>query len=214
MIFEHIFHHLIYSEVYNIIFVISGRNQRKCEYGILDKNIEKIIEWKEMDSVLKPKENDLCFLLNDKYIFLLGEKTGMQYNYEVFDISNISKKGKWKSYSFIPNNTNVGIFGIKIPGIIEVKDNVYVLGGYQHGIGNNLNWKINFTTDSRDKEDNEFKRIDSIIYLKSDKIQNYDGILSFYGQQKFIKLQDSFANLNILGKNVKFTKSQLDEKLS
>ena len=213
MIFEHIFHHLIYSEVYNIIFVISGRNQRKCEYGILDKNIEKIIEWKEMDSVLKPKENDLCFLLNDKYIFLLGEKTGMQYNYEVFDISNISKKGKWKSYSFIPNNTNVGIFGIKIPGIIEVKDNVYVLGGYQHGIGNNLNWKINFTTDSRDKEDNEFKRIDSIIYLKSDKIQNYDGILSFYGQQKFIKLQDSFANLNILGKHVKFTKSQLDEKL-
>ena len=55
----------LFWNIYNIIFVISGRNQRKCEYGILDKNIEKIIEWKEMDSVLKPKENDLCFLLND-----------------------------------------------------------------------------------------------------------------------------------------------------
>ena len=213
MIFEHVFHHLIYSEIYNIIFVISGRNQRKCEYGILDKNKETIIKWNEMDSVRNPRENDLCFLLNEQYIFLLGEKIGLYYNYEVFDIFNISKEGKWKTYNFIPEKSNIGIFGLKIPGVIETKDCVYVLGGYQHGIGNNLNWKINFTSDERDKEDNEFKRIESIINLKGDKIKNYGGILSFYGQQKFIKLQDSFANLNILGNHVKFTKSQLDEKL-
>ena len=213
MLFGHIFHHLVYSEIYNIIFVISGRKQRKCEYAILDDNKDKIIQWNEMDSVQNPRENDICFLLNDQYIFLLGEKIGMKYNYEVFDISNISKESKWKTYNFNPDNANVGIFGLKIPGIIEMKDNVYILGGYQHGIGNNLNWKINFTSDIRDKEDNEFKRIESIINLKSDKIKNYSGILSFYGQQKFIKLKDSFVNLNILGNHVKFTKSQLDEKL-
>ena len=213
MIFEHAFHHLVYSEIYNIIFVISGRNQRKCEYGILDKNKESIIEWKELDSVRNPRENDLCFLLNEHYIFLLGEKNDLKYNYEVFDISNIFKGGKWKIYNFIPNNNNIGIFGLKIPGVIEVRDNVYILGGYQHGIGNNLNWKIYFSSDERDKEDKEYKRIESIINLKSEKIKKYGGILSFYGQQKFMKFQDSFININILGNHVKFSKNQLDEKL-
>ena len=214
MLFPHVFHHLIYSKIYNIIFVISGKYQNKCEYGILDENKESIIEWREMDSVRNPRENDICFLINERYIFLLGEKIDVNYNYEVYDISNIYKNGKWKAYNFKPNGANKGIFmGVNIPGIIEVKDNVYVLGGYLYGIGNNLNWKIYFSSDERDKDDNEYKRIEAIIELKSDRIKNCGKALSFLGQQKFMEYNDSFININILGKYIKFNQRQLDESL-
>ena len=217
-IYMHQSHNIIYSELYNKIFVISGKNQRKCEYGILDKQKEIIKDWKEMDSVQYPRQNSLCFLVNERYIFLFGEKnkfSNNNYNYEVFDISSIfeGKQGLWQNYNFIINRNNESIFKVKIPGIIEIDNNIYVLGGYQYGIGQNLNWKISFTSDTEDEQDNKNKTIISIVNLRSQSLKEDEKIFSFYGQQKFIKYQNYFININMQGKIFEFTLNQLDENI-
>ena len=217
-IYMHQSHSVIYSESYNTIFVISGKNQRKCEYGILDKQKEIIQDWKEMDSVQYPRQNSLCFLVNERYIFIFGEKnkfSNNNYNYEVFDIYSIfkGKPGIWQNYNFIINRNNESIFNVKIPGIIEIKNNIYVLGGYQYGIGQNLNWKIFFTSDAEDEKDNRNKRITSIVNLRSQSLKDDEKIFSFYGEQKFIKYQNYFINVNMQGKIFEFTQNQLDENI-
>lgn len=212
--FPHQSHHLIYSKLYNTIFVISGKNQKACEYGILDKSKDLIQEWKEMDSVRYPRENALCFLFNEKYIYLFNDKIELNSNeseYDVFDISNLD--GKWKNFSVKTNNDNRAIFGTKIAGIIESGKNIYVLGGSVYGLGNNLNWKITFTEDEKDQTDNEYKRIDSIFNLPINKINKSKGILSFYGQQRFVKYHDYFMNINIQGKDIQFQQNHFDENI-
>jgi len=216
-LYVHQSHHLIYSELYNFLFVISGKDQTKCEYGIFDKGKEIIKEWKEIDSVKKAKENSICFLLNQKYIFLFGEKTEHDYytyhenDYEVFDITSIfeDKFGKWKTLMFSTNKDNEAIFRIKIPGIIEEDNNIYILGGYGFGLGRNLNWKISFS-DNDEKNENNHKIISSMKTLKIKALNDNGDILSFYGQQKFIKYQDEFHNINIQGRYMKFNKNDFD----
>ena len=218
-LYAHKSHHLIYSKLYNFIFVISGKNQTKCEYGILDKNKEKIKAWKEIDSVQKSRENAICFLFNEKYIFLFGEKMEhdyyncYQYDYEVFDISNISMDtcGKWKTYMFNINKANEAIFKIKIAGIIEDDNNIYILGGYGFELGHNLNWKISFINDNNEQAESNHKIISSIEILKSKALNEYEGVLSFYGQQNFIKYQDKFHNINIQGKYMNFNINDFDD---
>ena len=220
-IYMHQSHHLIYSELYNSIFVLSGKDQRKCEYGILDKEKNLITEWKEMAPLHTPRENVLCFLFNEKYIFLFGGKISWdnydyyKYDYDVIDISSIFNNGvqKWKSYIFNINKYNETIFKVKIAGIIEASNNIYVLGGYGYGLGNNLNWKISFIDDKEGQDDICYKKIESIVNLKSNSVNKCLGILSFYGQQKFIKYQDKFHNINIQGIYLRFQKSQLDENM-
>ena len=171
-----------------------------------------------MDSVQYPRQNSLCFLVNERYIFIFGEKnkfSNNNYNYEVFDIYSIfkGKPGIWQNYNFIINRNNESIFNVKIPGIIEIKNNIYVLGGYQYGIGQNLNWKIFFTSDAEDEKDNRNKRITSIVNLRSQSLKDDEKIFSFYGEQKFIKYQNYFINVNMQGKIFEFTQNQLDENI-
>ena len=215
-IFPHQSHHLIYSELYNFIFVISGKGQKKCEYGILDKEKKEIKEWKEIDSVNVSKENAICFLLNEKYIFLFGginnNYQSYKYDYEVFNISLISKNKseKWKTHQFITNKNNKAIFHIKIAGIIETNNNIYILGGFNYGLGPNLNYIISFNEEKNGGGENG-KIIESINNCES--LNKYKDILSFYGQQKFMEYQEKFHNINILGKYTKLSKYELDNKI-
>ena len=59
---------------------------------------------------------------------------------------------------FSTNKDNEAIFRIKIPGIIEEDNNIYILGGYGFGLGRNLNWKISFS-DNDEKNENNHKII-------------------------------------------------------
>ena len=211
-IYRHQSHHLIYSELYNLIFVLSGKNQKKCEYGILNKEKESIEEWKEFAPLRHPRENGLCFLFNEKYIYLLGglnENNINKNSYDVFDISSIyadSKPQIWKTYNLEINDSIKSIFITKIPGIIENDNKIYVLGGYGYGIGDdNYNWKIEFSEDNT--------TIRKISLLKSKTIKNCEGIFSFYGQQNFVKFFDEFININIQGKCMMFNINQIDENI-
>ena len=217
-LFPHQSHHLIYSDLYNFIFVISGKEQKKCEYGIMDKEKKEINEWKEIGSVNKPRENAICFLFNEKYIFLFGDKNDnnnfsyYKYEYEVFNISLISmnKLIHWKTYQFISTKDNKSIFHIKISGIIEEDNNIYILGGYSYGLGNNLNYKISFINDENELE-NDYKIINTINNCEA-MIKNEE-ILSFYGQQKFMEYQGKFHNINIQGKYMKFSQYDFDKQI-
>ena len=218
-IYPHQSHNLIYSELYNSIFVLSGKGQRRCEYGIIDKEKEFVEEWKEITPLLNSRENVLCFLFNEKYIFLFGEKKGWEnynyykYNYDVFDISSIfnNKSQKWKNYSFNVNKDNEAIFNVKLPGIIEENNYIFILGGCEYNLGNNLNWKISFEDDK--DSDNIYKKIETIDILNSSALNECKGYLSFYGQQKFFKYQDIFFNINIQGKCLNFQIYQLDDNM-
>ena len=61
---------------YKIIFVLSGHNQKKCEYAKINEN-DCITEWEELMPLREPREDCLGFLFNEKYIFLVG---GNQFN--------------------------------------------------------------------------------------------------------------------------------------
>lgn len=207
--YNHQLHCLIYSKLYNAIFVLSGRDQTGCEYGILDKTKEEIKEWKEISHIRNPRENAICLLLNEKYIFLIGGQGPNVTNYEVFDITTLFKKDKpqiWKIYD-ISDNNKIGkeIFDLKSAGIVQVNNNVFILGGKRKE--KYLNYKINFTSDEEDKIKENYKRIQDIVLLENKVLKEYDGNLHFLGQQQFMENSDYFHNINGQGRHMLFHKS-------
>ena len=202
----HQLHCLVYSELYNALFVLSGRLQTACEYGIIDKRRVIIEEWIEFTHLNNPRENAICFLLNEQYLFLIGGQGTNLYNYDVFDISSIFNQDKppiWKTYNFICNHYNREIFNMDNAGIIDYKNNIYILGGKRKGSTECLNWKLYFTNDEEDKDNDDYKRIEKIELLNyNNELNKKEGLMYFLGQQKFIKYGDKFQNLNFQGKQI------------
>ena len=211
---KHLNHHLIYSEKYNAIFVLSGRAQRGCEYAILDKNKNFVSEWKEFPFINLPRENAIGLLFNEKYIFLIGGQGQNSNNYDVFDISSIFESNKpqiWKTYNYITNQYNKYIFSLQNAGIIMDNNKLYLLGGYKNDMGKCLSWKIDFTSDADDQINDNYKRIEKISVLRNKIIEECEGLMYFYGQQKFDKYNDCFININIQGKIINFPKNILEK---
>ena len=203
-LYRHNLHNLIYSKLYNSIFVLSGRDQTACEYATLDENYENIKEWKEFTHISNPRQNAISFLLNEKYIFLVGGQGLNLINYDVFDISSLFKQNNpqiWKSYNFIYDQTNKAIFEIDNVGIINYNNNIYILGGHKQE--KYFNWKIYFTCDEDEQNSINYKKIEKIILFENQKLKNEE-FLCFFGQQEFINHKNYFNNINFQGKYVFF----------
>ena len=67
--FQHKLEALIYSKSHNRIFVLSGSNTVKCEYGQLNNEKTDILQWTEMQHNRYPRQNCTSCLLNDRFIF-------------------------------------------------------------------------------------------------------------------------------------------------
>ena len=190
--YPHHSHSVLYSKLYNTIFVLSGHNQKKCEYSKLNDKGE-IINWEEIIPLNTPRENPISFLLNDKYIFLIGGKNDNDNinNYNVFDFSTIyeGKISEWKNYVFKTNENNKFMFETKNPGIVDLNNNIYVFGGHNN-FKEFMAWKIYFL----DKYIEKIEKFKLNIFPK-DKME-----FSSYGQQKFILCDDYFVNINNKGK--------------
>ena len=191
--YKHHSHSVLYSKLYNTIFVLSGHNQNKCEYGKINEKGE-IDKWEEMNSLKKARENPIYFLLNEKFIYLVGGYfDNVQNNsYDIFDISTIYEKGipLWKQIIFITNDSNKYLFEIKGPGIVESNNNIYVLGGYNKEIFEFMAWKISFNNNYI----NEIQKFESNEFPKERK--GY----SFYGQQQFMVCKEYFINISVWAK--------------
>ena len=212
--FSHQSHNLIYSEKYNSIFVISGHEQKGCEFGLLDKEKNSIKEWKEFNHIRSPRENAICFLLNEKYIFLIGGQGSNSTNYDVFDISSIFALDKpliWKTYNFIINQFNKQIFNIPNAGIVYSSNDIFVLGGDRYNIKEYFNWKIEFTNDIDDENVDNYKRINNISLIKSNALENCNGTFHFYGQPMFMKFTNCFLNIDFFGEAIILPKNLFDE---
>lgn len=211
-LYNHKYHNLIYSQNYNILFVISGVNQCKCEYTYLNVNKDILIKWKEMPSLNKPRKNGISSLINDRYIFLIGGDNTKINNYTVFDISSFLKHNKkvyWKdsslrilSYSKI---NYIPTFG----GIISNNNKINVLGGFRKEFNQQVNWYIDFEADKNNKKkdiNEPFSKVKiSTFSLKNDKfpINNY----YFYGDQTFHMFNDYMFNVAKNGKIIRFSKN-------
>ena len=210
--FSHHSHNLIYSEKYNTIFVLSGHEQYRCEFGTLDKEKKAIKEWKEFNHIRAPRKNAICFLLNEQYIFLIGGQEQNSFNYDVFDISSIFENDKpliWKTYNFTINQFNKQIFGIQNPGIIYSSNNIFILGCNKDK--ENINWKIEFTNDTDDKNIDNYKRITNISIFENNIFEEIERTFYFYGQPLFIGYSNIFLNIDIFGGPILLPKSIFEE---
>ena len=210
--FSHHSHSLIYSEKYNTIFVMSGHEQKRCEFGTLDKEKRFIKEWKEFNHIRAPRKNAISFLLNEQYIFLIGGQEQNSYNYDVFDISSIFGKDKpliWKTYNFNINQFNKQIFSIQNPGIVYSTNNIYILGCNKNK--ENINWKIEFTNDTDDKNIDNYKRITNISIFKNKIFDEIKRTFYFYGQPLFFVSNNIFLNVDIFGGPILLKKNIFDE---
>lgn len=209
--FCHYSHNLIYSKLYNTIFVLSGHEQKKCEFGKLDREKKTIKEWKEFNNIRASRENAISFLLNEKYIFLIGGQGQNSYNYDVFDISSLFDSDKaliWKTYNFNINQFNKQIFNIQNAGIVYSFNKIFVLGGIRSNEKEYLNWKIEFINESDDNI-----RIEKIILLKNNWFENHKGkgVFYFYGQQIFHECDNCFFNIDFEGECKIFEKEKFKE---
>lgn len=195
--YRHQSHSVLYSKLYNTIFVLSGYEQTKCEYAKLNEENE-ISNWEELSPLRSPRENPISFLLNEKYIFLIGGKKNINNNnYDYFDFSSVydNKMPFWKYYNIAINEFNEFMFNSKGPGIIEVNSKVYVLGGYINNNKNFMAWKISFGN-----LDFQEKYIDKIEKFELSDFPKFREGYSFYGQQKFMICEDYYVNISIGGK--------------
>ena len=208
-IFEHQSHSLLYSKRFNTIFQCSGHKQKNCEYLNLN---EKELNWKRLHPLKQARENALAFLFNEKYIFLIGGKNQegiINEDYDVIDfeifISN-KVQNYWKTYSF-ENKIILERLGC---GIINKKNDVYILGGYNEK-KEFCSWKINLVQDEDDESLIYIKeKFDGIYKINSvdicDKINNYFkkqkyiNCICFCGQQNFFNYNGFFFNISLGGK--------------
>ena len=207
--YNHQLHSLIYSKLYNIIFVLSGRIQTACEYGILNEEKTEIKEWKELTPIRNPRQNAICFLLNEKYIFLIGGQDINDLNYDIFDISSIFNTNNpriWKTYNFNTNQFNKYFLNAQNLGIINNENKIFILGGNRYEFNGAINFKLYFTNDDVNNSEN-FKRIKNIELMENKTLNEYDGFLYFLGQQSFMKFDDCFHNINGQGKYIIFPKN-------
>ena len=91
--FKHYCHSLIISKKYNTIFALSGINQTKCEYAIINPN-EDIDKWEEMPQLKAPRANSISFILNERYIYLIGGREPNGENFDVLDILSVFGTGR------------------------------------------------------------------------------------------------------------------------
>ena len=196
-------HTLLYSKLFNIILVLSGHNQRRCEFAKLNEKLE-IDNWTEINPLRYPMENPISFLLNDKYIYLIGGiKENLKPNeisYEFFDLSTIYDKNKgiptWTKVILKDCEFSRYLYETKGSGIIESNNNIYIFGGYNK-LNQFISCKISFKKNA----------IEKIEKFESNKFNNEKVGFSFVGQQKFIFNEDFYFNITINGEIKAFSKA-------
>ena len=194
---------LVLAVMFISIFVLSGCGQTKCEYTKINEENE-ISEWKELYPLKNPRENPISFLLNDRYIFLIGGRKNLfNNNYDYYDFSLImeNKMSFWKNFSIKKTENNRLLFISKGSGIVEANNKIFVLGGYINNSDlkkyyknrNFMAWKINFGNLKN-------KIIEKIEKFKENEFPKYKDGFSFYGQQKFMLCDGYYVNITIGGK--------------
>ena len=205
--YRHQSHCLLYSDKYKTIFVLSGHNQKKCEYAKINEK-GCITEWEELLPLKEPREDCLGFLFNEKYIFLIGgKKYEENNNYEVFDFSSLyeNRRPMWKHYRIEYNFINKNLFDSKGSGIIEYKNKIYILGGYNNS-KEVSSWKITFSTF---KDEININRIESFSMNSFENISKSKGY-SFLGEPKFINFGNNYYNIGCGGRCKSISKKILD----
>ena len=196
--FRHHSHSVLYSKLYNTIFVLAGHYQNKCEYAKLN-NKGEIDKWEEMLPIKRPREDPINFLLNDKFIYLLGgikdKGKGNTNNdsYDVFDISTLFDNGlppTWKQINVTTDQYTKPLFEALGPGIVELNNKIYVLGGLRKEKEEFMAWKISF---------NE-RKIEKIEKFETNDTFKEKKNFSFLGQQLFMLYDDNYVNINWYGK--------------
>ena len=191
--FEHHSHSALYSKLYNIIFVLSGYNQDRCEYGKLN-NKGEIDKWEEMPPLEKPREESINFILNERFIYLLGGvkvRDNIDDSYDVFDITTIFGNAlpKWKQISVKTDQYSKYLFETVGSGIVELSNKIYILGGYIYEKEEFMVWKISFNEGF----------ISNIENIKTNHTFKKKKHLSFLGQQLFMQYEDNYFNINLCG---------------
>ncbi len=213
-IFQHQSHSVLLCQKYNSILVLSGYEQKNCEYFDLKEN-----KWETIYPLRKPRENAISLLYNEKYIFLIGGKHQEKINedYDVIDFEMfLSKKiqNYWKTYEIKSNKNFLEYIGC---GIISKNDNVYIFGGLNNKNRNKnefFSWKINFERDENDKRmiigNENMDKIYKINSIEScDEINNnikkYNkkNNFGFFGQHNFFNFNGFFFNISCGGQLVK-----------
>lgn len=222
-LFYHALHCVIYCQNQNLIFVLTGTSQTKCEYGILDSNKDKIEKWKEFSHIRYPRPNCVCCLLNERYIFLIGDFTYNENkdlkffeNYEIFDVESLfdSKIPRyWNQYDLPKNNITKILSVPDNLGVVQEGNNVYILGGNKIESEIYFLMKILFANDNDNDNDNQIEsdsmKIKSILLIDNKRIKEFK-LLKFLGQQLFFKLDNWYFNLSANGEAVIINKNYLD----
>ena len=219
--YKHQEHCVIYCQNYNSIIVLSGNQQKMCEHFCLNDNDE----WKKFPSLPTPRKNAICFLFNERYIFIFGGKLNEKKNNQDYNVIDLQKvmKNKFELWRTVNINNNENFYNIcKLfhPGLINMDKVVYILGSEKsHNI-----WKIQFKETDNDikseyynnyfeKEKNiEINYIESCNnikkFIKSDMndlmIKN---CLIFYGDEKFYKFDKKFINISY-GGGIKYIREE------
>ena len=215
--YSHQEHSIIFSDSYSIIIALSGKDQKMCEYFSLNDNNKK---WKKLPRLPSPRKNAICFLINERYIIIIGGKDDFKENindYILLDLKEVmkNKMSLWKTIKWNKIG-NLGICNLAHPGIINMDKEVLIFGGE-----GNLNiWKIKFDEkkgDSRpayysdffDTEKNlEIASIELCRDIKTCIKSCLDDLmmknsLMFFGEEKFYKFKNIYVNIS-LGGGVKY----------
>lgn len=168
--YGHQLHSLLYSKLYNIIFIFSGSQQKACEYSKINENGE-IDKWEPFLFLKESRENCLSFLINEEYIYLVGGNENKDnINYDKFDISELNERKIIFPYFNIKiNNINNNLFESKELGIFVKSKNIFILGGCNLNDGSEIKaWKISFEDFNTDKLFENIENI-NVSYLEEHK---------------------------------------------
>ena len=208
-LYGHQNHNLLYLERKKLIFILSGINQKSCEYVYYNDKRGILTECKKLGELKEPRENCISLIYNEKFIYLIGGENNANINsYDVCDISQISNNNidiSWIRYFIKPIGFNDMLFNIKYFGMISMENKFYILGGNPMNKNNLFNFKISFSDDEINKNNNSYSKISNIIKLKNPCLINNPNLF-FCGQQEFIQYCDLFININMNGKLVRLKK--------
>ena len=211
--YKHQEHCIIYCQNYNSIIVLSGHQQNMCEYFCLDGNNE----WKKFPRLPTPRKNAICFLFNEKYIFIFGGKLIEDKNNQDYNVIDLEKvmKNKFELWKTINMNNNENFFNVcKLfhPGLINMDKVIYILGG---GKSHNI-WKLKFKEIEKDFKPEYYKNFfgkEKTIEINSIEPCNnikklirsdmndlmLENCLKFIGDEKFYKFDKKYININFGG---------------
>ena len=127
-LYEHCFGAIVYCPKYNMIYLIGGKNQIKCEISYLNTNIK--IDWKALPSLNEERQKFASMYFNDYIYVFFGYSIQKGNNLCSIERINVNTN---ENFEIVYVNEQITLCSLACTQLIdknEKDDNILLLGGF------------------------------------------------------------------------------------